>query len=204
MGKINGDSSTTGISSNNSKDASSNSSSGKAPSLSSYIAPSVAKQEEVNIFRAKILVCGILLLAVISVATSAYLLVDHQERSNFESRFSGRASELLSLARQNADQLVQALEGYSIAISSQAVDYHAMHNTSWPFYIIPDFSIRTQNLVERTGSNSPYLGVFHIVEEDERREWERFVEEVNPFWYQQSAANEGTSNETLNEWLNMT
>eukprot|EP00980_Cylindrotheca_fusiformis_P022609 scaffold9510_cov99-Cylindrotheca_fusiformis.AAC.1 len=86
MGKINGDDSTTGISSNSSRDASSNSSSGKAPNLPSYIAPSVAKQEEVNIFRAKILVCGILLLAVTSVATSAYLLVAHQEQSNFESR----------------------------------------------------------------------------------------------------------------------
>eukprot|EP00980_Cylindrotheca_fusiformis_P014244 scaffold3765_cov117-Cylindrotheca_fusiformis.AAC.1 len=203
-GRVNGDGSTNRLSSSSSKDASSSSSSGKAPSLPSYVAPSVAKQEEVNIFRAKILVCAILLLAVTLVATLAYVLVDQQEQSNFENRFSGRASELLLLARQNADQLVQALEGYSIAVSSQAADYHAMHNTSWPFYIIPDFSIRTQNLVERTGSNSPYLGVFHIVEEDERTEWEHFVEEVNPFWYQQSAANEGISNETLKEWLNMT
>eukprot|EP00980_Cylindrotheca_fusiformis_P025404 scaffold13613_cov114-Cylindrotheca_fusiformis.AAC.1 len=202
-GKINGDGSTNGISSNSSKDASSSTSSGKAPNLPSYVAPSVAKQEEANIFRAKILVCGILLLAVTSVATSAYLLVAHQEQSNFENRFAGRASELFSLARQKADQLVQALEGYTIAVSSQAVDYHAMHNTSWPFYIIPDFSIRTQNLVERTGSNTPYVGIFHIVEKDERTEWERFIEEMDPFWYQQSGANEGISNETLKEWLNI-
>eukprot|EP00980_Cylindrotheca_fusiformis_P009128 scaffold1988_cov121-Cylindrotheca_fusiformis.AAC.3 len=95
-GKINGDDSTNGISSNGSKEASSSNSSGKAPNFPSYVAPSVAKQDEMNIFRAKIL-------------------------------FAGRASELLSLACQNADQFVQA------------VDCHAMHNTSWPFYIIPDF-----------------------------------------------------------------
>eukprot|EP00980_Cylindrotheca_fusiformis_P012125 scaffold2929_cov107-Cylindrotheca_fusiformis.AAC.4 len=53
-----------------------------------YIAPKVAKKEEANIFRAKCLVAIILVLAAAAVATSAYILVEDQARSNFENQVS--------------------------------------------------------------------------------------------------------------------
>eukprot|EP00980_Cylindrotheca_fusiformis_P005841 scaffold1228_cov119-Cylindrotheca_fusiformis.AAC.8 len=174
------------------------------PNQPSYIAPVVAKQEEANIFKAKILVAAILLLAVASVSTSTYLLVKHQELSNFENRFAGRASEIATVARQKADQFFQAFEAYSISVSSQAAYEHATQNTSWPFHVIPDFSVKTQSLAELTGVENSYFGVFHIVEEDERRTWEAFVEEVNPIWFEQSATNEGINPETLEDLLNLT
>lgn len=59
-----------------------------------YSAPVVAKREEANVFKAKLLVALILLLAVVSVATSTFLLVKHQEQANFESHVSAQLSLL--------------------------------------------------------------------------------------------------------------
>eukprot|EP00980_Cylindrotheca_fusiformis_P030963 scaffold25685_cov127-Cylindrotheca_fusiformis.AAC.5 len=65
--------------------------------------------------------------------------------------------------------------------------------------------MKTQSRAELTGvGDGTYIGVFHIVEEEERRTWEAFVKEVNPIWYEQSVANEGIDNKTLQGWLNLT
>eukprot|EP00980_Cylindrotheca_fusiformis_P030347 scaffold24674_cov127-Cylindrotheca_fusiformis.AAC.1 len=116
-----------------------------------YIAPVVAKQEEANILKAKVFVAVVLLLAVVGVSTMAYVLIKDQEESDFENRFTGHASEIVSVARQKADQLFKAFEAYSIAISSQAAENHETHNTSWPYHFIRDFSVKTQSLAELTG-----------------------------------------------------
>eukprot|EP00980_Cylindrotheca_fusiformis_P011777 scaffold2813_cov114-Cylindrotheca_fusiformis.AAC.3 len=172
-----------------------------------YIAPVVAKQEEANILKAKVFVAVVLLLAVVGVSTMAYVLIKDQEQSDFENRFAGHASEIVSVARQKADQLFKAFEAYSIAISSQASQEHATQNSSWPYHFVRDFSVKTQSLAELIGvrvGDGAYIGISNIVEEEERGTWETFVEEVNPIWYEESAANEGIDRETLHTYLNLT
>eukprot|EP00980_Cylindrotheca_fusiformis_P005555 scaffold1176_cov111-Cylindrotheca_fusiformis.AAC.1 len=92
---------------------SSSSGSGDMPNHPTYIAPVVAKREEANILKAKALVAVILLLAVVGVSTMAYVLVKEQEQNSFEYRFAGDASEIVSVARQKADQLFKAFEASS-------------------------------------------------------------------------------------------
>eukprot|EP00980_Cylindrotheca_fusiformis_P013631 scaffold3508_cov113-Cylindrotheca_fusiformis.AAC.11 len=53
-----------------------------------YNPPTVAKSEERNILRAKCLVALILVLATVTVATSAYILVRDQAQSDFENQVS--------------------------------------------------------------------------------------------------------------------
>eukprot|EP00980_Cylindrotheca_fusiformis_P001909 scaffold437_cov111-Cylindrotheca_fusiformis.AAC.7 len=151
----------------------------------------VATKEEKHVFRVKILVTLILLLAVGVVATITYLLVDSQERSNFESQFVGYASEVVTVSREKTSQLFNALDAFSVSVSSQAAGELELQNSSWPFYRIADWSVRTQRLAELTGSDNPLLFFAPIVQQDEREEWEDFANDAYPILYQDGIEREG-------------
>eukprot|EP00980_Cylindrotheca_fusiformis_P010477 scaffold2324_cov116-Cylindrotheca_fusiformis.AAC.4 len=59
-----------------------------SPQQQENIPLDVARTEAIHVFRAKIFATIILLVAVCAVATFTYLLVDAQEKSNFESQAS--------------------------------------------------------------------------------------------------------------------
>eukprot|EP00980_Cylindrotheca_fusiformis_P005056 scaffold1072_cov124-Cylindrotheca_fusiformis.AAC.2 len=165
----------------------------------------VARTEEKNVFRVKILVALILLLAVCVVATITYLLVDSQERSNFESQFTGYASEVVTVSREKTSQLFNALDAFSVSISSQAAGELELRNLSWPFYRIPDWSVRAQRLAQLSGVEDPSVFFAPIVQQEERKEWEDFASHSYPILYQDAiekeADKEGT---TAKEFLDKT
>eukprot|EP00980_Cylindrotheca_fusiformis_P021261 scaffold8180_cov87-Cylindrotheca_fusiformis.AAC.1 len=154
--------------------------------------PEIAKREEVNILRAKILVALIILIAVGGVGTSTYLLVKDQEKTNFENQFAGYASEILTVSRQKADQFFLALDAFSASISSQAISDMDEHNTSWPFYVIPDWSIKAKRLADLAGVSHPEVGITPIVQPEDRDKFNAFAAEAVPKWYRESVGYEGT------------
>eukprot|EP00980_Cylindrotheca_fusiformis_P018951 scaffold6336_cov116-Cylindrotheca_fusiformis.AAC.1 len=169
-----------------------------------YNAPKVAKGEEKNILRAKCLVALIIVLAAATVATSAYVLVNDQAQSNFENQFMGYASKIASVSRQKADQLFNALESFSVMVGSQAASENELLNTSWPFYTIPDFSVKAERLVDVIGAMVPLMLVAPIVEEDERDAWAEYAKRMNPVWFEESLRNEGNTDLTVDEVLQRT
>eukprot|EP00980_Cylindrotheca_fusiformis_P016278 scaffold4838_cov110-Cylindrotheca_fusiformis.AAC.2 len=165
----------------------------------------VAAREEKNVFRAKLLVALILLVAVCVVATFTYLLVDSQERSNFESQFNGYASEVVSVSRERTSQLFNALDAFSVSVSSQAAGELQLRNASWPLYRIPDWSVRAQRLTELTGVDDPFLTFAPIVGQDDRKAWEEFANDAYPILYQDAIAKEGDKGgATAKEFLDKT
>eukprot|EP00980_Cylindrotheca_fusiformis_P008035 scaffold1710_cov120-Cylindrotheca_fusiformis.AAC.1 len=165
----------------------------------------VATKEEKNVFRVKILVTLILLLAVSSVATITYILVDSQERDNFESQFIGYASEVVTISREKTGQLFNALDAFSVSVSSQAAGELELQNSSWPFYRIPDWSVRAQRLAQLTGVDNPYLIFCPIVQQNEREEWEAFANAAYPILYQDAIEKEGDKGGiTANEFVEKT
>eukprot|EP00980_Cylindrotheca_fusiformis_P014462 scaffold3860_cov116-Cylindrotheca_fusiformis.AAC.4 len=184
-----------------------------------YEPPEVAKREETNILRAKILVALIILLAASGVGAATYLLVKDQERANFENQvakflysiyspvantmFTGYSSEILIVARQKADQFFLALDAFSASISSQAASENAQRNTSWPFYAIPDWSIKAQRLGKLTGVSEPEVAMFPIVQGEEVVKFNEFATQAIPKWYQESAEYEKTEM-TADEFMNIT
>eukprot|EP00980_Cylindrotheca_fusiformis_P011407 scaffold2642_cov120-Cylindrotheca_fusiformis.AAC.16 len=177
---------------------------GVAASRQVYTPLSVAKREEANVLRARLLVALILLLAVIGVATTTNLIVKQQERSDFENKFEGYATEILSVSGSKAKQFFEALESFASSIGAQAAIEHSLRNTSWPFYRIPEWSVQAQKLAALTGVDDPLIGVAPIVQEDEREEWNKFAAEQNPIWYQESIENEGYTKYTAEELINRT
>eukprot|EP00980_Cylindrotheca_fusiformis_P021448 scaffold8302_cov91-Cylindrotheca_fusiformis.AAC.2 len=155
-----------------------------------YKPPEVAKREEANILRAKILVAIIIVLAVTGVGTSTYLLIKDQEKTSFENQFAGYASEIITVSRQKANQFFSALEAFTASISSQAASEQALLNTNWPFYAIPDWSIKAERLAKLTGVSDPEVAFAVIVQDDEYAGFNEFATQAVPKWYQESIRNE--------------
>eukprot|EP00980_Cylindrotheca_fusiformis_P001903 scaffold437_cov111-Cylindrotheca_fusiformis.AAC.1 len=165
----------------------------------------VAKKEEKNVVRVRILVTLILLLAVCVVATITYLLVDSQEKSNFENQFIGYASEVVTVSLEKTGQLFNALDAFSVSVSSQAAGELALRNSSWPLYRIPDWSVRAQRLAQLTGAEEPLLFFFPIVPQEKRKEWEDFANDAYPNLYQEGIEKEGDKGGiTAKEFLDKT
>eukprot|EP00980_Cylindrotheca_fusiformis_P000042 scaffold14_cov130-Cylindrotheca_fusiformis.AAC.12 len=165
----------------------------------------VAEREEKNVFRAKILATTILLVAVGVVATCTYLLVDSQEKRNFESQFNGYASEVVTVSRETTGQLFNALDAFSVSISSQAARELELRNSTWPFYRIPDWSVRAQRLAELTRTEDPYVAFDLIVTQVERKAWEDFANGEYPIEYQYAIEKEGDKGGmTAEDFLNKT
>eukprot|EP00980_Cylindrotheca_fusiformis_P018636 scaffold6199_cov132-Cylindrotheca_fusiformis.AAC.1 len=169
-----------------------------------YSPPVVGKREEANVLRAKGLVALILLLAMTGVATAANLLVKQQEQSDFENQFEAYATQIVTVARSKASQFVDALDVFASSIGAQAAAERASHNTSWPFYRIPEWSVQAEKLAKLTGVDDPFIGMAPIVQENERDRWNSFVAEQNPLWYQESIDHEGYTELTLVELLHRT
>eukprot|EP00980_Cylindrotheca_fusiformis_P020733 scaffold7744_cov90-Cylindrotheca_fusiformis.AAC.4 len=151
-----------------------------------YQPPEVAKREEANILRARILVVFIILLAASSVGASTYLLVKDQEATNFENQFAGYGSEIITVSSQKADQFFSALDAFSASIASQAISVNALRNTSWPFYAVPDWSIKAKGLAQLTGVTDPEVVFYSIVQAEERDKFNEFARQAVPKWYQES------------------
>eukprot|EP00980_Cylindrotheca_fusiformis_P015725 scaffold4542_cov110-Cylindrotheca_fusiformis.AAC.2 len=163
------------------------------------------KREEANVLRARILVALILLLAATAVATAANLLVKQQEQSEFENQFAAYAKEIVTISQSKANQLFDALDSFATSIGAQAAADHATHNTSWPFYRIPSWSVQAKRLAELTGVADPTVALVPIVHEDERDQWNSFAKEQNPIWYQESIDHEGSTTDfTVDELLQRT
>eukprot|EP00980_Cylindrotheca_fusiformis_P003085 scaffold719_cov117-Cylindrotheca_fusiformis.AAC.5 len=167
-------------------------------------APTVGKREETRVLRARCLVALILLLAASGVASAANLLVQQQERKEFENKFEAYATEILTTSRSKASQLFDALDSFASSIGAQAAAEHAFHNTSWPFYRIPNWSVQAQKLAQLTGVDDPIVAVAPIVHEDERDQWNTFAEEQNPIWYEESIEHEGYTDFTVEQLLQRT
>eukprot|EP00980_Cylindrotheca_fusiformis_P014388 scaffold3828_cov90-Cylindrotheca_fusiformis.AAC.2 len=184
------------------RDGSDTTSRGHEPEREAYQPPEVAKQEEANILRAKVLVALIILLAASGVGTATYLLVKDQEKTNFENQFAGYSSEIITVARQKADQLFSALDAFASSIGSQAAVETALRNTTWPFYVVPDWSAKAERLVELTGVSDAKVSLTSIVQADERAKFNEFAQQAIPKWYQESVEYENSEMTAIEFWEN--
>eukprot|EP00980_Cylindrotheca_fusiformis_P030714 scaffold25285_cov132-Cylindrotheca_fusiformis.AAC.2 len=193
----------THLSNNSSSGGGSESASGSAATRPDYIPPTVGKQEETNVMRARGLLALILLLAGTAVATAANLLVKQQERSSFETMFEGHSTQIVTVARSKANQFFDALESFASSIGAYAAAEHASHNTSWPFYTIPQWSVQAEKIARLTSTRNPDIGIAPVVLEDQIDEWNSFAEEQNPLWFHESIEQEG-NDFTADELLQFT
>eukprot|EP00980_Cylindrotheca_fusiformis_P011039 scaffold2535_cov126-Cylindrotheca_fusiformis.AAC.1 len=193
---------TTGWSSGDSSNGMSHhdSSHGGTPEPVVYVPPDVANREEQDVIRSKFLVFFVLLLAVSGAAAATYVLMEEEQQKDFGVVFAGLASEVSTVSRQKIDQVFSALDAYSLFIASEV---EADVDSSWPFVLISDYSIKAEKISELLGLKRPLLILSSLVREDLKENWTSFVLESTPGWYQNSLDNEGNMY-TVDELMNLT
>eukprot|EP00980_Cylindrotheca_fusiformis_P020998 scaffold7994_cov123-Cylindrotheca_fusiformis.AAC.1 len=171
-----------------------------------YFSTTFGKREEANVLRARALVALILVLAATGVATATHLLVKQQERKDFENQFAGYATQIVTVSSSRAHQLFDGLDSFASSIGAQAAAEHRLLNTSWPFFTVPEWAVQAQKLAKLTGGGNARVGIglAPLVQEDERDEWNRYVAQQNPIWYQESIESEGNTEFTAQELLHST
>eukprot|EP00980_Cylindrotheca_fusiformis_P031057 scaffold25755_cov147-Cylindrotheca_fusiformis.AAC.1 len=173
---------------------------GETPEPVEYSGPAVADQEEKAVSRSKLLFFLVLLLAVSGAATATYLLMEHEEHNDFQAAFAGLGSEVSTVAGQKVDQIFDALDSYSVFISSEV---RADPNGSWPFVRISDYSLKSEKIRELVDLDNPVLITCPVVHEEDREQWPSFVLESAPLFYQESIDSEGVKF-SVEELMDMT
>eukprot|EP00980_Cylindrotheca_fusiformis_P020946 scaffold7970_cov118-Cylindrotheca_fusiformis.AAC.2 len=176
------------------------SSGGDSPKPVEYTAPAVANREEKAVIRAKLLFFFVLLLAVSVAATATYIIMENEERNDFQAEFAGLGSEVSTVARHKIDQVFSAMDAFSAFVSSEAED----SNASWPFVTVRHFSVKAEKVKKIVDLENPIFVLCPIVNEEDREGWGSFVSQSAPVWYQESLDNEGDKHNAVEELMNMT
>jgi hypothetical protein len=110
------------------------------------------------------------------------------------SKFENYVSEIITGAKETVDNSVNALEGFSLMVSSYAAD----SKVAWPFITIPDFSARAETLAQISGAIRVFMS--HIVEPEQKAAWEVYSQGEVANWYGNSIENESLES-TLDQCL---
>ncbi|KAG7359286.1 adenylate and guanylate cyclase catalytic domain containing protein [Nitzschia inconspicua] len=134
----------------------------------------LTEKETRAVHKLKILVFGSLFLSMVAVVLTAYFLTSKAEQDNFELQFHDDAYKLLGNMGQNVERIFEASDAFVANIASFA----AHTNQTWPFVTIPDFAVRAEKV--RSMCGAVYVNTYHVVQDNQRAEWEAYTAEVGP------------------------
>jgi hypothetical protein len=101
-----------------------------------------------------------------------YFLTSQAEEDSFELHFQDHAKKILGNMGQNIQRTMEASDAFIASITS----YAAHTNQTWPFVVIPDFSVTAEKI--RSLCGAVYVSTYHVVENEQRKEWENFTATV--------------------------
>jgi hypothetical protein len=134
-------------------------------------------QAETNaVFRLRLLVFLVMLLAAVAVSLTIYIITSEAEQDEFESQFDGVASKVLETFNNVVQQKVSAISSLAVAIIAHGVD----HSRDWPFVTLSSFQQRSSTA--RKLADALFVTISPIVSEENRKEWEDFVTKEDSYW----------------------
>jgi hypothetical protein len=134
-------------------------------------------QAETNaVFRLRLLVFLVMLLAAIAVSFTIYIITSKAEQDEFESQFDGAASKVLETFDNVVQQKVSAISSLAVAIIAHGID----HSRDWPFVTLSSFQQRSSTA--RKLADALFVTISPIVSEENRKEWEDFVTKEDSYW----------------------
>jgi hypothetical protein len=138
----------------------------------SYRREELASNETRVVTKLKLLVFGSLFFSMVAVALAAYYLTSQAEIISFELQFHDDANKILGNIGQNLQRSMEASDAFITSITS----YAAHTNQTWPFVVIPDYSVRAEKI--RSLCGGIYAATYHVVNNEQRKEWENFTATV--------------------------
>jgi hypothetical protein len=135
---------------------------------------SAKESKEINILR--VLVFGALFVAATAVSLIVYMIASNGETQDFESQFNGFAEQISIAFHQIARDKVGSLGPLRVAYTAVARDT----GVQWPFVTLSSFQQRASTAKRLSGGLQ--LGVFPIVEDEDRADWESFFVKQGRSW----------------------
>jgi hypothetical protein len=134
-------------------------------------------QAETNaVFRLRLLVFLVMLLAAIAVSVAIYIITSGAEEDEFESQFDGAASKVLETFDNVVQQKIAAISSLAVAIIAHGID----HSRDWPFVTLSSFQQRSSTA--RKLADALFVTISPIVSEEHHKEWEDFVSMEDSYW----------------------
>jgi hypothetical protein len=128
----------------------------------------IAKNETKTVFRLKLTVILVLILAAVGVAVLIYRYTAGTEESVFEYQFANDANKVLAAAGSSLDRTLGALDILAVTLVSSA----RAANESWPFVTLPDFALRASKILPL--SDAVTINFNPLVTTTTRLEWEAY------------------------------
>jgi hypothetical protein len=129
----------------------------------------LASKETHAVNKLKFLVFGSLFCSMVAVALSAYFTTAQGEYHNFEMKFYDDAHKILGNMGHNVQRTMEVSDAFITSITS----YAAHTNQTWPYVVIPDFYVTAEKI--RSLCGAVYVATYHVVENDQRKDWEYFT-----------------------------
>jgi hypothetical protein len=132
----------------------------------------LSSKETRAVTKLKLLVFGSLFCSMVAVALVEYFLTSQAEQDGFELLFNDYANKLLGNIGKKVEMTMEASDAFITSVTS----YAAHTNQTWPYVVIPDFSVRAEKV--RSLCGAVYVNTYHSVEDEQRKEWENFTATV--------------------------
>jgi hypothetical protein len=152
----------------------------KAATMTPEEIEEIGKGESKAVFWSRIAVLAVLVAATVGVALSVFFYMSGSETDQFETQFNSDALKVQEAVGKSLDSTLGATDAFVVKL----VAYARYSNCStWPFVTMPDFGIHATKLLRL--SKALTVGVSHVVEPDERDEWQKYASK-NDGWIDES------------------
>jgi hypothetical protein len=132
----------------------------------------LASKETRAVTKLKLLVFGSLFCSMVAVVLLAYFFTAQEEHDNFEEYFYDDAHKILGNMGHNLQRTMEVSDAFITSMTS-----HAAHtNQTWPYVVIPDFYVTAEKI--RSLCGAVYVTTYQVVENDQRKDWEKFTSTV--------------------------
>jgi len=130
----------------------------------------LATKETQAVFRLRLLVLLVLLLAAVAVSFTVYHITSDSLKGQTSSDFDGAAKKVTETFLEIAEIKIGALASFAVAVIANSQDM----KQEWPFVTLSNFQQRAATARSQSGAlNLMLVPLVHAVE---RAEWQQFVQ----------------------------
>ena len=135
----------------------------------------LTKKETRDVFRLRVLVITVLLLAGTGVSVVVCMITKKAMDDEFRLQYNGASEKVLASFDGILTQM-GAISGLGIAYTAQSINY----NNQWPFVTLSHFQERAVNA--RKLSQTLYVSLNPVVTREDRKAWEEYVLGPDNYW----------------------
>ncbi len=130
----------------------------------------LATKETQAVFRLRLIVLFVLLLASIAVSLIVYNITSNSLEEQTSSDFEGAAKKVTETFMEIAETKIAALSSFAVAVIANSLDM----KQEWPFVTLSNFQQRAATARSQSGALN--LMLVPLVDTVERAQWQQFVQ----------------------------